>query len=156
MASRPVAAWTSRAGMLVGRLSMMRMAMAQVDERRERARWMLRRPPGAERATRPDHVGGDRREHEDALESFPKHQHGDIEDTRPEIAVTGRVRQPASPEHLQEENGRDGECADRQADGRKWYPFQHLGDIRPFKSNNQAYSRQTWSSIGVGALSHRP
>ena len=71
------------------------------------------------------------REDEDALEPFAKYEDRDVEDTGAEVAMARGVRQPAGTEDLKDENRGDGGGTCNQRNGRNWYSFQHVGDIRP-------------------------
>ena len=104
IASSPVAAWMSSAGMFSARLSMMRDGEAPGHERREEREPRAGRDGPLIAAPRADHVGGDAGEHEDALEPFAEHQDRDVEDARAEIAVRGRIGESAGAEDLQHED----------------------------------------------------
>ncbi len=145
-----MAAWTSSAGMFSARLSTIRMATAQVTKVTRKRERCTGRDGLLKRSSRANHVGRDRREHEDAFESFAKDEDGDVENAGAEIAVTGWVGQAAGSEDLEKENRGDCGRASGHGERRKWYPFQHVGDMRPFESDSQVYIRPSWSSIVGG------
>ena len=125
------------------------------DERRSNASARAGRDRPLIRA-RADHVGGDGGEHEDALEPFAEHEHRDVEDARAEIAMRGRIGEPACAEELKNEDrrhrgGSEGEQGrGNRAHARRSLSMKIKGGCG--EPASIAYIRPVWSSIRIAGV----